>query len=298
MSGGVSAPPDATIVQLDPLVPWGDDMKETAPGQTPDAANVFLVGAGPGDPDLLTVKALRLIQSAEVVVYDRLVGPDILDLIPVGASRIFAGKAAGAHHLPQEEINQTLVRLGRSGRRTVRLKGGDPFVFGRGSEEALELVAAGIPFEVVPGISAATGASAYAGIPLTHRGLARSVRFVTGHCREDKPLDLNWQSLADADTTLVIYMGLANLKEISAKLIEHGLAASTPAAAIENGTKPGQRRLVSTLADLPADVKSREFQAPCLLVIGRVVELAGALDWFAGARPSGAELDNVLVAAQ
>jgi len=273
-------------------------MKKTAPGRSSDAANVFLVGAGPGDPELLTVKALRLIQSAEVVVYDRLVGPEILDLIPVGASRINAGKAAGAHHLPQDEINQTLVRLGRSGRRTVRLKGGDPFVFGRGSEEALELVAAGIPFEVVPGISAATGASAYAGIPLTHRGLARSVRFVTGHCREDKLLDLNWQSLADADTTLVVYMGLANLKEISRHLIEHGLAGSTPAAAIENGTTSGQRRLVSTLAELPGDVTAQEFRAPCLLVIGRVVELAGALDWFADAGTGAAELDNVLVAAQ
>jgi len=286
------------LVNVKCFIPWGDEMKKTAPGRSSDAANVFLVGAGPGDPELLTVKALRLIQSAEVVVYDRLVGPEILDLIPVGASRINAGKAAGAHHLPQDEINQTLVRLGRSGRRTVRLKGGDPFVFGRGSEEALELVAAGIPFEVVPGISAATGASAYAGIPLTHRGLARSVRFVTGHCREDKPLDLNWQSLADADTTLVVYMGLANLKEISRHLIEHGLAGSTPAAAIENGTTSGQRRLVSTLAELPGDVTAQEFRAPCLLVIGRVVELAGALDWFADAGTGAAELDNVLVAAQ
>lgn len=274
-------------------------MNTSRASKTAPTANVFLVGAGPGDPDLLTVKALRLIQTAEIVVYDRLVGPEILDLIPVGASRIFAGKASGAHHLAQEDINQMLVRLGRSGRRTVRLKGGDPCVFGRGSEEALELAAANIPFEIVPGISAATGVSTYGGIPLTHRGLANSVRFVTGHCREDMPLDLNWQSLADAETTLVVYMGLANLPEISAKLIEHGLAGTTPAAAIENGTTDEQRRLVSTLADLPADVRARDFHSPCLLIIGRVVELAGALDWFAPVLETAeTEMHNVLVAAQ
>ncbi len=274
-------------------------MKAFETPKPPRPANVFLVGAGPGDPDLLTVKAYKLIQSAEVVMYDRLVGQKILDLIPVGASRIFVGKATGAHHLPQHEINRTLVRLGRSGRRTVRLKGGDPFIFGRGSEEALELTSAGIPFEVVPGISAATGACSYAGIPLTHRGLASGVRFVTGHCREDMPLDLNWQSLADPDTTLVFYMGLANLAELSAKLIDHGLATNTPAAAIENGTRGDQRRLVSTLNELPIDVQAHDFRSPSLLVIGRVVELAGTLDWFTPAlENTRAEMHDVLVAAQ
>ena len=263
-----------------------------------ETGKVFLVGAGPGDLGLVTAKASGLVASCEVLVYDNLVNPALLDGASGDCEKIDVGKQPGRHTVPQEEICQLLIEKAREGKRIVRLKGGDPFVFGRGSEEALELVAAGIPFEVVPGISAATGASAYAGIPLTHRGLARSVRFVTGHCREDKPLDLNWQSLADADTTLVVYMGLANLKEISRHLIEHGLAGSTPAAAIENGTTSGQRRLVSTLAELPGDVTAQEFRAPCLLVIGRVVELAGALDWFADAGTGAAELDNVLVAAQ
>jgi uroporphyrin-III C-methyltransferase/precorrin-2 dehydrogenase/sirohydrochlorin ferrochelatase/uroporphyrin-III C-methyltransferase len=245
--------------------------------------HVYLVGAGPGDPDLLTIKALRLIQAADVVVYDRLVSQAVLDLIPQGATRIFAGKASRQHAIPQEEINELLVNLARSGRTVVRLKGGDPFVFGRGSEEAVHLARNGITFEVVPGITASSGCSAYAGIPLTHRGLARSVRFVTGHAQEGVGLDLNWAKMADPDCTLVIYMGLTNLERIVAELTAAGLPADTPAAAIENGTTADQRTLVSSLAELPARVAAAGFQAPTLLVIGKVATLAEELAWWAPA---------------
>ncbi|MEK9726298.1 MAG: uroporphyrinogen-III C-methyltransferase, partial [Rhodospirillaceae bacterium] len=184
---------------------------------------VYLVGAGPGDPDLLTVKAHRLIQSVDVVIYDKLVAPAIIDLIPKGTTRIFAGKQARNHFMPQKEINKLLVDLARAGRRVMRLKGGDPFVFGRGGEEALHLAQAGIPFEVVPGITSSAGCAAYAGIPLTHRGLAHGVRFVTGHTQDKDGLELNWASLADPDTTLVSYMGLTNVREIAERLIGAGL---------------------------------------------------------------------------
>jgi uroporphyrin-III C-methyltransferase/precorrin-2 dehydrogenase/sirohydrochlorin ferrochelatase/uroporphyrin-III C-methyltransferase len=238
---------------------------------------VHLVGAGPGDPDLLTVKALRLICTADVVVFDRLVGQAILDLIPAGVKRIYVGKANSRHTLPQDEINKLLVRLARTGRRIVRLKGGDPYTFGRGSEEALALAEQGIACDVIPGITSASGSGAVAGIPLTHRGLATGVRYVTGHCRADQDLDLNWASLADADTTLVVYMGLANAAQISGRLIEAGLPADTPAAAVENGTTDRQRLLVTTLAKLPDELVQQDFQAPTLLIVGRVVSLAAQL---------------------
>jgi uroporphyrin-III C-methyltransferase/precorrin-2 dehydrogenase/sirohydrochlorin ferrochelatase/uroporphyrin-III C-methyltransferase len=241
---------------------------------------VALVGAGPGDPDLLTVKALRLIRAADVVVYDRLVSDAILALVPAGISRIFAGKIARHHHMPQPDINQLLVGLARSGRRVVRLKGGDPFLFGRGGEEAECLAAAGVPFEIVPGVTSASGCTAYAGIPLTHRGLAHGVRFVTGHAQADTDLDLDWRSLADADTTLVLYMGRIHVARIARALIGHGLPAATPAAIIVNGTRPDQVTLISTLADLPAAVARLDMAAPTLIVIGRVVALAGVLAWF------------------
>lgn len=244
------------------------------------AGRVFLIGAGPGDPDLLTVKALRLIQGAALVVYDRLVSQEIMALIPDGAERIYAGKALGNHHLVQDEINDLLLRLARSGRDVVRLKGGDPFVFGRGSEEALHLARHEIAFEVVPGISAAAGCSTYAGIPLTHRGLATGVRFVTGHLRDDRSLDLDWTKLADPDVTLAVYMGLQALPEISARLMAAGLSPDTPAAAIESGTTPRQRRVVGTLATLLDLTREAGLQAPTLLIIGRVVGLADELDWF------------------
>jgi len=242
---------------------------------------VYIIGAGPGDPDLLTVKAARVLGEAEVVVYDRLVSDAILDLVPTGASRIFAGKAARDHFMPQDEINALLVSMANSGRRTVRLKGGDPFIFGRGSEEAVHLAQNGITFEIVPGITASAGCGAYAGIPLTHRGLATGVRFVTGHCRDGQHLDLNWKSLADPDTTLVIYMGLINVQKIADELIAAGLPATTPAAGIERGTTDAQRTVTTTLAELPACVERANLVAPSLLIIGRVVAMAGELSWFA-----------------
>jgi uroporphyrin-III C-methyltransferase/precorrin-2 dehydrogenase/sirohydrochlorin ferrochelatase/uroporphyrin-III C-methyltransferase len=241
---------------------------------------VALVGAGPGDPDLLTVKARRLIGLADVVVYDRLVSDAILQLIPPGTSRIFAGKIARHHHVPQPEINQLLVGLARSGRRVVRLKGGDPFLFGRGGEEAECLAAAGVPFEIVPGVTSASGCTAYAGIPLTHRGLAHGVRFVTGHARDDTALDLDWRALADPDTTLVLYMGRIHVERIARELIGHGLAATTPAAIIVNGTRPDQLTLITRLAGLPGEVARLDMAAPTLIIIGRVVSLATALAWF------------------
>lgn len=244
------------------------------------AIQVYLVGSGPGDPDLLTVKALRLIQQADVIVYDRLVSQPVLDLIPHGTKKIYVGKSAGKHHMGQDEINQLLVNLANKNHLIVRLKGGDPFIFGRGSEEAMYLIQHGISFEYVPGITAASACCAYAGIPLTHRGVASSVRLITGHCRSDLPLELDWQSLADPDTTLVFYMGIASLPQLRQQLIDAGLPADTPAAAIENGTTPDQRRCLSTLDNLAKDIKAMNIQSPALMVIGQVVSFADQLDWF------------------
>jgi len=256
-------------------------------------AFVSLVGAGPGDPDLLTVKALRLIQTADVIVYDRLVSQDILDLIPTGTQLIYVGKATGQHHMGQDAINELLCKLARKNRHIVRLKGGDPFVFGRGSEEALYLVKHNVAFEYIPGITAASACSAYGGIPLTHRGIARSVRLVTGHCKADQPLELNWASLADTQTTLVFYMGLANLPQIREELINAGLPSDTPAAAIENGTTRSQRRCISTLNNLPQAIKDMAIQAPALIIIGEVVNFANELNWFTPAEQlEGEQLEN------
>ncbi|MCW9030717.1 MAG: uroporphyrinogen-III C-methyltransferase [Gammaproteobacteria bacterium] len=239
---------------------------------------VYLVGTGPGDPELLTVKALRLIQSADVVIYDRLVSEAILEQIPPGVSQIYVGKKSGNHTLPQDEINQLLLNLAESERTVVRLKGGDPFIFGRGSEEAVLLARHGIKFEIVPGITAASACTTYAGIPLTHRGLAQGVQIVTGHSQLDKPLELDWKALADANKTVVIYMGFANRELISRKLIEAGLDKTTPAAAIQNGTTAQQTRVITTLAKLTEDTVM--LQAPVIFVIGKVVSLADQLDWF------------------
>ena len=238
------------------------------------------MGAGPGDPELLTMKAHRLITQADVIVYDRLVSDEIQSIIPQGVKKIYVGKVSGKHHMNQDEINQLLVSLAKKGHKVVRLKGGDPFVFGRGSEEAEFLINHNIEFEYVPGITAASACSAYAGIPLTHRGVASSVRLITGHCRADIPLDLNWKSLADKDTTLVFYMGLASLPILSEKLIAAGLAANTPAAAVENGTKSVQRRCLSNLKKLPSDVLEMSVKSPALIIIGNVVNFAEKLDWF------------------
>lgn len=241
--------------------------------------NVFLVGAGPGDPDLLTVKAHRLITECDVVVIDRLVSERILDIIPSNTTRVYVGKQPGNHHHSQDEINEILERLGKSGRKVVRLKGGDPYIFGRGSEEAEHLIEHGIPFEVVPGITAAQGCGSLNGIPLTHRGYSTGVRLVTGHRRNDSELNLNWASLACDQTTLVVYMGVSSIGYIADKLIAHGLPASTPVAAIEKGLAPEQRRIISTLDKVYDDVVEADFKPPTLFIIGRVVALADKLDW-------------------
>jgi uroporphyrin-III C-methyltransferase/precorrin-2 dehydrogenase/sirohydrochlorin ferrochelatase/uroporphyrin-III C-methyltransferase len=244
-------------------------------------AKVYLVGTGPGDPELLTVKAFRLLQNADVVIYDRLVSEAILEQIPTGVSRIYVGKKTGNHIVPQDEINRLLINLADGHRSIVRLKGGDPFIFGRGSEEALLLAKQGIEFEVVPGITAASACSSYAGIPLTHRGLAQGVQIVTGHSQANQPLALDWNALADDNKTIVIYMGLANIELISSKLIEAGLDADTPSAAIRNGTTARQQRVLSTLSMLAIDSKKAMLQPPVIFVIGKVVSLANSLDWFA-----------------
>lgn len=241
---------------------------------------VSLVGAGPGDADLMTVKAVRLLQQADVVVYDRLVSDDILSLIPADISRISVGKEVGKHCVPQEQINDIIVSLAKAGRKIVRLKGGDPYMFGRGGEEVLALNKHHINFEVVPGITAASGCSAYSGIPLTHRGLSRRVQYITGHFNDNEPLDLNWQSIADPDSTLVIYMGLSNLPLAIHSLIDAGLPASTPAAAVQNATTQSQRRVITTLDHLVDAIRQKQMQAPVMIIVGKVVSLADELDWF------------------
>ena len=234
---------------------------------------VYIVGAGPGDPELLTLKALRVLKQAEVVVYDRLLSDEIFDFVPPGAMRIFAGKARGYHAHSQEETNELLVKLAAAGHQVVRLKGGDPLVFGRGSEEAIHLSRHGIPFEFVPGVTAAAGCAASVGIPLTHRGIATGVRFVVGHCRNDEPLDLNWESLADPETTLVVYMGLAHIAEISCRLIEAGLSSDMPAAAVANATLKDQQVVIGSLATIADQVQAKGFCAPVLFIVGRVVDV-------------------------
>lgn len=245
-----------------------------------DEGKVFLVGAGPGDAELLTIKAKRLIEQADVVVYDRLVSADVLELVPPGVSRIFVGKAPGNHPADQDTINEMLVRLARRGHDVVRLKGGDPFVFGRGGEEALHLVRHGIAYEVVPGVTAALACAAYAGIPLTHRGLARSLRFVAGHCRGDTPLELDWDGLADGDTTLVFYMALMNLSEIRTRLLSAGMPGSMPVALVESGTTARQRTIVTTLDEVVREKRRRRVGTPAVVIIGQVTALASELAWF------------------
>lgn len=237
---------------------------------------VVLVGAGPGDAGLLTLKGLQQIQQADVVVYDRLVSDDIMNLVRRDADRVFVGKRAGYHCVPREEINQILLREAQKGKRVVRLKGGDPFIFGRGGEELETLCNAGIPFSVVPGITAASGCSAYSGIPLTHRDYAQSVRLITGHLKTGGELD--WENLAAEKQTLVFYMGLNQAATIQQKLIEHGMPGEMPVAIVENGTAVTQRVIDGTLTQLGE--LAQQMNSPSLIIIGRVVGLRDKLNWF------------------
>lgn len=248
---------------------------------------VYLVGAGPGDPDLLTFRALRLLQMADVVVYDRLVAPPILDLARREAEQIYVGKERDNHTLTQENINQLLVRLAKEGKRVVRLKGGDPFIFGRGGEEISTLMENGVSFQVVPGITAASGCATYSGIPLTHRDYAQSVVFVTGHLK-DGSVDLNWKALAHPGQTIVFYMGLHGTGVVSRELIKHGLPASTPVALVQQGTTQNQRVIVTTLDSLEQAVKDQALKPPTIIIVGEVVALHEKLSWFTplpGANP-------------
>ena len=240
---------------------------------------VYLVGGGPGDPELLTLKALRLMQQADVVLYDRLVSDGVMDLVRRDAERIYVGKRRSEHAMQQENINQLLVDLAKEGKRVLRLKGGDPFIFGRGGEEIELLAQHQIPFQVVPGITAASGCAAYAGIPLTHRDYAQSVRFVTGHLKDDS-INKQWPELANPTQTLVFYMGLVGLRDICSSLIAHGRAATTPVALIERGTTQQQRVILGDLATIADIVASQEVHAPTLFVVGDVVRLHENLKWF------------------
>jgi uroporphyrin-III C-methyltransferase/precorrin-2 dehydrogenase/sirohydrochlorin ferrochelatase len=247
---------------------------------SPNTACVYLVGAGPGDPELLTLRAVRLLERADVVVYDHLVSDAVLDFVPASAERIYAGKRRNEHTLRQEQINALLVRLGQDGRQVVRLKGGDPFIFGRGGEELQALVAAGVRFEVVPGITAASGVACYAGIPLTHRQFAQRCVCVTGHL-QDGSADLDWPSLVRPQQTVVVYMGLSGLADICRQLIVHGAASDLPIAVVQDATIATQRVVTGTLETIAQRVAQAQLRSPCLTVIGDVVRLQETLQWFA-----------------
>ena len=240
---------------------------------------VYLVGAGPGDPDLLTLRALRLMHKADVVLYDRLVSPEVLLKLRPDAQKIYVGKRSADHAVPQETINEMLVRLAKEGNRVLRLKGGDPFIFGRGGEELESLAAAGIPFQVVPGITAASGCASYAGIPLTHRDYSQSVRFLTGHTKDGR-VPLEWELLVKEQQTLVFYMGLAGLPDICDQLLKHGMSSSTPVAVIQQGTTQTQKVVVGNLDRIADLAVEKEIQAPTIIIIGEVVKLQESLSWF------------------
>jgi uroporphyrin-III C-methyltransferase len=259
LTGSISAPADALASTL-------VDTPANAPIGT-----VTLVGAGPGDPELLTLKAARALQQARLALYDHLVSPAVLDLLPADAQRIYVGKEASRHTLPQADIARLMVRLARAGHSLVRLKGGDGYIFGRGGEEVQALAEAGIPFQVIPGLTAAQGAAASTGIPLTHRDHASALVLATGHRRGNQQLDMDWSTLARPRQTVVLYMGMSNLPEICRQLLAHGLPASTPAALIENATLPEQRCVTGALAGLPDLARQHQIHPPALIVIGQVV---------------------------
>lgn len=271
---------------------------DAALGEAPpsrDVGSVALVGAGPGDPGLLTLRALRLLNQADVILHDRLVSPGVLALARRDADFIEVGKQAANHHVPQDGIHALMLEHARAGRRVVRLKGGDPFVFGRGGEELEFLHAHGIAFEVVPGITAALACAAYAGVPLTHRDHAQSVRLLTAHCKDS--LDtLDWRALAQEKQTLAVYMGVAGLAGFRDRLLAHGRHAGTPFALVENGSRPDQRVITGTLAELPALAELHAVQSPALLILGEVAALATPLHWF-GAAPLGASAEAIAHAA-
>ncbi len=240
---------------------------------------VYIVGAGPGDPELLTLKAHRLLTQAHAVIYDRLLSPEILELIPSGAMRLYVGKSGGGHATDQNEINQLMVSLVRSGKQVVRLKGGDPFMFGRGGEEVQFLLSKGIACEVVPGVTSASGCAVYAGIPLTHRDHASSVRFITGHFKEGKE-EWDWSECVNPRTTLVIYMGLNKSEYIAAQLMAHGASPSIPVAIIEQGTHQKQRTVLTQLGTLHNAITQQKIESPGLIIVGSVVTLAHEMSWF------------------
>lgn len=260
--------------RLRSLLPPG----RTTSSDSAERGEVYLVGAGPGDPDLLTVKALRLLREADVVFHDRLVSQPIMDLINEDAEVIHVGKARSNHSVPQDRINDMLVEYARAGRSAVRLKGGDPFIFGRGGEEIERLAEYGVPFQVVPGITAASGCSSYAGIPLTHRDHAQSVRFITGHLKNDTT-DLPWQDFVQNRQTLVFYMGLVGLPVITRELVAHGMPAETPCALVAKGTTPDQTVICGTLASIVEAVEQAQVRAPTIIIVGDVVSLRSRLGW-------------------
>ena len=259
-------------------------MKTSVKSNSPEGGCVYLVGAGPGDPELLTLRAVRLLQKADVIVYDNLVSPGVLEFVSPAAERIYAGKRRNEHTLRQEQINTLLVKLAHEGKVVVRLKGGDPFIFGRGGEEMQTLAASGVAFEVVPGVTAASGVSSYAGIPLTHRDYAQSCMFVTGHLKNGTA-DLDWPSLVRLNQTVVIYMGLGGLSEICREMIAHGALPDLPIAVVQEGSMTTQRVVTGTLANMAERVSQAGLKSPCLTIIGDVVRLHDELAWFQVPRP-------------
>lgn len=241
---------------------------------------VFLVGAGPGDPELMTVKGMRCLQQADVILYDRLVNPELLDFAKEGAQLVYCGKLPQYHTMKQETINHFLVKYAKKGLQVVRLKGGDPFVFGRGGEEAEECARCDVPFEIVPGITAGIAASAYAGIPVTHRGLSKSFAFITGHQVGDEAAEHQWYHLANAVDTICVYMGVSHLSTITKHLIQNGKSAQTPIALVHWGTLRDQRTVIGTLETIEARVKEAAISNPSMIIIGEVVHLHNKLNWF------------------